>query len=130
MQNPSAPLEFHPTPRVVLAIILSNGNPNRDARLTFEFVPCPNAHCWVLKLPQLANPEARPRQIADDTWEIRVAAVDDTEPIDVSHHVEQSASDLMDRYRKPEGGAPSEMVIVAQGQKISVSVTEFYPGTE
>jgi hypothetical protein len=126
-QKPKSTTPTAPSPGLTLQVTISNGNPRWDTKLTFEFAPRTScqARLWVVGLPRLSNPDAFPRQTAPNHWELRLDALAETQPIEIAHYTSENAQDFLERFFKPAGGAPAELLILAQGEKFTVTVSEF-----
>jgi adenine C2-methylase RlmN of 23S rRNA A2503 and tRNA A37 len=126
--EPTVTLPIHSSELHSLQLVISNGDPRRDARLKFEFQSqAPGrVQLWVVGLPQLVNADAFPRQVAPNAWELRLDAVAATQPIEVSNYTRENADEFLERFCKPQGGAPVELLILAVDGKFTVTVTEFY----
>jgi hypothetical protein len=117
-----------PQAAITLHITITNGDPRQDARLKFQFQPLApgQAKLWVMGLPQVASPDAVARQVAPHAWALKLDARAGTRPVGVVSYTSDHAGDLLQRFVRPEGGSPAELLILAREGKFTIALTEFY----
>ena len=120
-----SPIKTDTTP-TTLHIIISNGIPAGDTKLTFEFQRIGGpAQVWLLKLPKLNNLDAFPQLISPDTWELRLDAAGETQPLEVTNFTPKSVAKWLDHTARPSGSAPNELLILAHNGGFTSIITEF-----
>ena len=116
-----AAMQFLP---LEMLVVITNGDPARDARVKFEFFPdqADTARLWLVKLPQLKNPYAFPRELAPGRWELVLEAVSETQPIHVINYTPASARLwLKDVFHKPPS-APTELLILCHAGRFTITI--------
>ena len=115
------------SPVIELRVAISNGNPEHDTKLKFEFSPDPSgmARLWLVRLPRLKNPDAFPQQIAGDSWELRLDAVEETQPLQILNYSPASAHQwLADVLNRPRT-APAELLVLAHHNQFTITIHQF-----
>jgi hypothetical protein len=105
-------------------VIVTNGDPAREARLKFDFLPdsLGTARLWLIKLPALKNPDAFARQLGSHSWELRLESVADTQPLEIMSYTPESAAQwLRDVFDDPHP-APAELLVLAHHNQFTITL--------
>jgi len=114
-------IQFSP---LEMLLVITNGDAAQDARIKFEFFPdkADTARFWLVKMPQLKNPYAFPRELAPGRWELFLEGVSETQPIHVINYTPASARLwLKDVFHKP-GSARTELLILCHAGRFTITI--------
>ena len=119
-------MKTNPPSLLTLQVIMSNGDPTHDVKLKFEFEQRSPGHtqAWLLKLPKLANPDGFPRLVKPGTWELRLDAVSDTQPMEVLSFTPENVPQWLHKISH-RSGALTEILIFASHGAFTVATTVF-----
>jgi hypothetical protein len=111
--------------KISLALTITNGNPQHDCRLRFDFKTNQNqiGQVWMARLPKIKNADAFPRQLGPNHWGLSLDAVGDTQPLEVISYTPQDAHlwlQSTERQRPPH----TELLVLAHHNTFSVSLTD------
>ena len=113
-------------PNSELLVIITNGDVARDSRLRFEFnrEEASATRLWLVKLPALKNYDSFPRPLESGTWELRLEALADTQPLEILNYTRESAQEWLRKvHLRPEPGA-TELLILADHRQFTIALTE------
>ena len=114
-------------PILELYVIISNRNVAQDTRLRFEFSPAGTApRIWLVRLPALINYDGFPQPLTSGVWELRMEALADTHPLEITNCTRESAQAWIRQIHpaRPEFGT-AELLILAGQEKFTVAIKEF-----
>jgi len=119
----------YPQPQFVspieLLVVVSNGDPVYDTKLRFEFTREGNeAQVWLARLPRLKNYDAFPRQLSAKTWELRLAAVSETQPMQVHAYPKRNSEQWLKDFFEWENKRHTELLILAHHNQFTINLTE------
>jgi len=119
----------YPQPQFVspieLLVVVSNGDPVYDTKLRFEFTRENNeAQVWLARLPRLKNYDAFPRQLSAKTWELRLAAVGETQPMQVHAYPKRNSEQWLKDFFEWENKRHTELLILAHHNQFTINLTE------
>jgi len=118
---------FAEPPILELYVIISNGSAAQDTRLRFEFSRATTApRLWLVKLPALNNYDAFPQPLTAGVWELRLEALADTQPLEITNCTRESALAWLRQVHpaRPQSGM-AELLILAGQEKFTVAIKEF-----
>ena len=112
-----------PIPPHVLQVILSNGKPEQDVKLQFEFSRRfhGDAQLWLVSLPALKNPDSFPKEFGPGEWELRLDAVSDTQPVTISHITRETAQQWLEASKNL---TPAELIILCHENQFTVTIQQ------
>ena len=121
--RPGGRTAIQPSPLEML-VVITNGDPARDARVKFEFFPdqADTARLWLVKLPQLKNPYAFPRELAPGSWELLLEAVAETQPLQILNCTSESARRWLAEVANQPKPASTELLILARDGRFTVTL--------
>jgi len=119
----------YPQPQFVspieLLVVVSNGDPVYDTKLRFEFTREGNeAQVWLARLPRLKNYDAFPRQLSAKTWELRLAAEGETQPMQVHAYPKRNSEQWLKDFFEWENKRHTELLILAHHNQFTINLTE------
>jgi hypothetical protein len=125
MNNTERLLSTEP-PSLELHVIIANDDRAHDTRLRFELKGEETARLWLVRLPALRDYDAFPRPLTPNAWELRLAAVADTRPLEITDYTRALAMAWLRRVNRarPESGA-TELLILASQWKFNTVIMEF-----
>jgi hypothetical protein len=117
---------FAEPPILGLYVIITNGAAAQDTRLHFEFsraavVP----RIWLVKLPALSNYDAFPQPLAAGVWELRLQAVAETQPLEITNCTRESAQAWLRQAPERSQSGTAELLILAGQEKFVIAIKEF-----
>jgi hypothetical protein len=115
--NPSA---------LTMQITITNGTHEQDTRLDLKCEPSIDgvADLWLLKMPRLSNPDAFARPMGPNEWELRLDALNETQPHEVLHYTPDNCSEWLDGVNDEHHCSPTEVLILASNGTFTVTVIE------
>jgi len=119
----------YPQPQFVspieLLVVVSNGDPVYDTKLRFEFTKTEDqAQVWLARLPRLKSYDAFPRQLSAKTWELRLAAEGETQPMEIHAYPPENAGQWLKRVFHYENKRHTELLILAHHNQFTITLTE------
>jgi len=122
-QQPHPRLQL--TAPIELRVVITNGDPVYDTKLRFEFTRENNeAQVWLARLPRLKNYDAFPRQLSAKTWELRLAAVGETHPMEIHAYPPENAGQWLKRVFHYENKRHTELLILAHHNQFTITLHE------
>ncbi len=110
--------------KLTLEVRISNGNPGHDARLRFDFSFTEKraTQVWLALLPKIKNPDAFPRQLDRNRWELALDAEADTQPLEVISYSPENAELWMEDSNRKRP-AHTELLILALRDQFNITLT-------
>ena len=107
-----------------MLVVVTNGDAAQGARIKFEFFPdqADTARLWLVKLPQLKNPYAFPRELAPGKWELVLEAASKTQPVQVIHCTPASARLWLKEVFHMPAPAPTELLILCHAGRFTITI--------
>jgi len=114
-------IQFSP---LEMLLVITNGDAAQDARIKFEFFPdkADTARFWLVKMPQLKNPYAFPRELAPGSWELLLEAVAETQPLQILNCTSESARRWLAEVANQPKPASTELLILARDGRFTVTL--------
>ena len=114
-------IQFSP---LEMLLVITNGDAAQDARIKFEFFPdkADTARFWLVKMPQLKNPYAFPRELAPGSWELLLEAVAETQPLQILNCTSESARRWLAEVANQPKPASTELLIPARDGRFTITL--------
>lgn len=108
-----------------LEITISNGDPQHNSRLRFDYLNpnSPTPRVWLARVPQLRNADAFPRQVGRDRWVLALDAVKETQPLEVLSYSPANADQWLTGAERPRS-AHTEILILALKNQFTITLLE------